>query len=261
MLPCWWGIAFFGWQDFSLRIVILTALGAFLLRGAGCTINDWFDQDFDRHNQRTRNRPLAAGLLSPNQAFGFLTIQLIVGAGVLWLMPYRSWPFAFASSGLMVIYPLMKRMTNYPQVILGLTFNMGVWIGASAVNPSYLDHLMALSLLYLIGVCWTLGYDTIYALQDKEDDIRLGIGSTTIAFGRYVKLMVAIFYGIALLLSMVVGVLSGRSWFYYVMIVTSFSLIEMRLWQLDSTDKEACDDFFKINIWLGFFIFVSLLVG
>lgn len=261
MFPCWWGIAYFPLQETSFQLLVLCALGSFIMRGAGCALNDWFDQDIDRHVERTKTRPISAGQLTPEQVFGFITVQLILGACVLWLIPYRAWSFAFLGAAFMVIYPLAKRMTNYPQFVLGLTFNIGVWVGATAMLPEYGNEILPLSFVYIAGICWTLGYDTIYALQDKEDDILIGVGSTTIAFGEYVKPVIAGVYVLSYLFLTMAGILSQRSMIYYGILTIFYGFIEWRLLSLDLSNRSACDSFFKINIWLGMSVFCALALS
>ncbi len=261
MFPCWWGVAYFPWQETSLSILALCALGAFLMRGAGCTLNDWFDQDYDRQVERCKTRPIAANALTMDQVYGFIVFQLMFGGLILWFFPYRAWPFAFLGAVLKVIYPLSKRITNYPQVVLGLTFNMGLWVGAVAITPNYVEELLPLSLIYLAGVFWTVGYDTIYALQDKDDDLLIGIGSTTIAFGKYVKPITLGVYALAFASLVLSGILSGRSMAYYALLTVAFGIIKWRLICLDIIHRLACDQFFKDNIWLGLAIFLALAVS
>lgn len=261
MFPCWWGIAYFPWQESSFFLMLLCAMGSFFMRGTGCALNDWFDQDFDRHVERTKNRPIAAGKLNPERVFGFITIQLICGAVILWMIPVRAWPIAFVGAAFMVIYPLAKRMTNYPQIVLGFTFNIGVWVGATAMTSAYVHEIIPLSLLYLAGVCWTLGYDTIYALQDKEDDVLIGVGSTTIVFGKYVKPIIGSIYILSYLCLLIAGILSERSFVYYGIITIAFTMIERRLLALNLENRLACDAFFNANIWLGLAIFLGLALS
>jgi 4-hydroxybenzoate polyprenyltransferase len=185
------------------------ALGAFVMRGAGCTINDLWDKEFDKHVERTRSRPLASGALSVKQALGFLSLQLCAGFAVLVSLNAECVLLSLASMPLVVAYPLMKRYTNWPQLVLGLTFNWGALVGwtAAAGSPQSIlvdivsaggdttvvgtvERLLDLSVaaasrlpvgllesalpLYGAGVCWTLVYDTLYGYQDRKDDRRIG---------------------------------------------------------------------------------------
>ncbi len=169
LFPGWWGIALAakGWPDLSL--MALFALGAVVMRGAGCTLNDIADRDYDAQVARTRLRPLPSGAVTVPQAVAFLLLQLAIGAAVLLSLNRASLLLGIAVLGLIATYPFMKRITYWPQVFLGLNFNWGALLGWAAVAGAL---GWPPSLLYLGGVFWTIGYDTIYAHQDKEDDIR-----------------------------------------------------------------------------------------
>ena len=183
--PCFWSTAM-ATPHASLPDPYLLGLftaGAFIMRGAGCTINDMWDQDFDKRVNRTASRPLAKGDVSQTQAWGFLALQLSAGLGILVSLPHTYYCFAWgaASLPLVAVYPLMKRYTDWPQLVLGLTFNWGAWMGWAATYGS-MDYSV-IAPLYFSGVTWTLVYDTIYANQDKHDDKALGLKSTALTFG------------------------------------------------------------------------------
>lgn len=202
LLPCWWAIALAagGGAHMEGRHYALLGLffvGAVIMRGAGCVINDLWDRDLDRKVIRTRVRPLAAGMVSVRNAFVFLCGLLLIGLLILLQLPPLSVIIGCASMILVVVYPLMKRITWWPQAFLGITFNIGALIGWAAVSGSL--SLTAL-FLYLAGFFWTLGYDTIYAHQDKEDDALAGIKSTARLFGDQGRRWVAGFYGAAMVL-------------------------------------------------------------
>lgn len=172
--PCVWGTALAAPMGQFPDPVIMGkfALGAFIMRGAGCVINDLWDQDFDKHVERTKNRPLASGQISTKQALVFLSAQLSTGLGVLLTFNHTTIVLGMASMPLVIIYPLMKRFTNWPQLVLGLAFNWGALVGWTAVTGEYsLQHMLP---LYFSGVCWTLVYDTLYGYQDRKDDAKLG---------------------------------------------------------------------------------------
>jgi 4-hydroxybenzoate polyprenyltransferase len=161
----------------------LFTAGSVVMRGAGCTINDMWDKDFDKRVTRTKDRPLASGELTQAQAFGFLGAQLATGLAILMTLPHTYYCFVWGalSLPLVVVYPLMKRYTNWPQLVLGLTFNWGAWMGWAATYGS-MDYSV-IAPLYFSGVTWTLVYDTIYANQDKKDDAAIGLKSTALTFG------------------------------------------------------------------------------
>jgi 4-hydroxybenzoate polyprenyltransferase len=165
----------------DLQLAALFGVGAFVMRGAGCTINDLWDRKYDAKVERTLNRPLASGQITPFQALVFLGGQLTCGLGVLLQLNPYSIALGSASLGLVIVYPLMKRYTHFPQLVLGLTFNWGALLGWAAVHGSC-DWTVLLP-LYGSGVMWTLMYDTLYAHQDKKDDSKLGLKSTALYFG------------------------------------------------------------------------------
>lgn len=167
------------------KLLGLFTVGAFVMRGAGCTINDLWDRDLDSQVARTKTRPLAAGILNPTQAIGWLAVQLSAGLAVLVSLPHTEYCFWWGSASLplVVAYPLMKRFFDYPQLVLGLCFNWGAFMGWAAAHGT-MDYSVILP-LYASGVAWTIGYDTLYAHQDKEDDAKLGLKSTAITFGKF----------------------------------------------------------------------------
>ncbi len=174
MWPCFWSTALAAPLGALPDPVLLAkfAVGAFVMRGAGCTINDLWDRDFDKHVERTKNRPLANGDVTVTQAVGFLGLQLSLGLGVLLSFDVNSILLGCLSMPLVVAYPAMKRFTNWPQLVLGLTFNWGALMGWTAVHGELsLAHTLP---LYLSGVCWTLVYDTLYGYQDRKDDKAIG---------------------------------------------------------------------------------------
>jgi len=202
LLPCWWaaGLAATaaGHTHTNLWHMVLFAIGAVAMRGAGCTFNDIIDRDLDRHVARTRNRPLPAGEVSVWQAVIWLGILCFTGLGVL--LQFNLATIVIGASSLLVVavYPFMKRITGMPQAVLGLAFSWGALVGWSAVFGAL---SLAPLLLYLAAVFWTIGYDTIYALQDIEDDAVVGIRSSARTFGGHTRAAIAICYGLAAMLA------------------------------------------------------------
>lgn len=168
--PCIWSTALT-----SMDPLLMTkfAIGSFIMRGAGCTINDLWDKEFDKQVERTKDRPLASGELSVADALKFLTLQLGGGLVILVSLPIKAIKIGLMSMPLVVAYPLMKRYTNWPQFVLGMTFNWGVWVGWAASEPQTLTAL-TMAPLYVAGICWTLVYDTLYGYQDRKDDLKIG---------------------------------------------------------------------------------------
>ena len=195
VLPCWMGIAIartgfgFFWED--ARLALLFLIGAVAMRGAGCTYNDILDRDIDAKVERTRLRPLPSGAVSLRGAWIWLFAQCLVGLGVLLALPRLAQIVALIAIPLVALYPLMKRITWWPQVWLGLTFNWGALVAPAAIRG---EIAPADWLLYTSLVLWTLGYDTIYAIQDREDDALIGVRSTARRFGGRIRPAVAIIY-------------------------------------------------------------------
>lgn len=195
--PCLWGLALGGGLPAQWPMALLFALGAVAMRGAGCVWNDIVDRDLDRQVARTRARPIASGAVSVRAAAVFMVLLALIGFGVLLaLQPMARW-VALGSLALVAAYPFMKRIHGWPQAWLGLTFNWGALVGfAQGAGELTLPAL----LLYAAGVCWTLGYDTIYALQDIEDDALAGVRSSARTLGRHVRAGVLAFYLLAAVL-------------------------------------------------------------
>src|SRR4249920_1247879 len=209
LFPAWWGIALAspGWPDPAL--LVLFALGAVVMRGAGCTLNDILDREYDAKVARTRSRPLPSGRVTVPQAILFMLFQLALGAAVLFTLNRLSIVLGLAVLGLIATYPLMKRITWWPQVFLGLNFNWGALIGWTAVTGTLAWPPL---LLYLGGILWTVGYDTIYAHQDKEDDARIGVKSSALALGPRTRPWLFAFYAGALALWAAAGSAAGLGW-------------------------------------------------
>ncbi len=193
-LPCFMGQAlgrvgeFF--SLFDLKLAFLWIVGSIAMRGAGCTINDIADKDFDAKVERTKNRPLACGTLSMKQAYLWLGAQLFIGFLVLLALPKQAQIVALFSIPMFIIYPFMKRITDWPQAWLGLTFNWGILVGFAAVEPINFGAF----LLFFGTAFWTLGYDTIYAMSDIQDDAIIGVKSTARKFGDKAPVFVRNFY-------------------------------------------------------------------
>jgi len=200
--PCGWGLTLAGGIASHWPLLLWFSLGAFAMRGAGCVYNDIIDRDLDARVERTRNRPLAAGTVTLRAAWVWLVTLAFIGLVVLLQLPLRAQLVALASLLLVAAYPFMKRLTWWPQAWLGLTFNWGVLVGWLAVAPPH----PAMALLYAAGIFWTLGYDTIYALQDIEDDAFAGIKSSARALGPRARAGVALFYAAA------VGLAAAALW-------------------------------------------------
>ncbi|KMT05818.1 hypothetical protein BVRB_7g165920 [Beta vulgaris subsp. vulgaris] len=259
--PCMWSITLAADPGNlpDIKILALFGCGAFLLRGAGCTINDLFDQDIDVKVERTKLRPIASGLLTPFQGISFLGVQLLLGLGILLQLNNYSRILGASSLLLVFSYPLMKRLTFWPQAYLGLTFNWGALLGWSAVRGS-LDPLIIFP-LYLSGVCWTLVYDTIYAHQDKEDDMKVGVKSTALRFGDLTKKWLGGFGFVCTSSLALSGFNADLGWPYYACLAAASGQIAWQIFTVDLSNRDDCNRKFVSNKWFGALIFSGILFG
>ena len=257
LIPCWWGQALApGGFDFWLAVMF--TIGAFAMRGAGCTVNDLADRDFDRQVERTRNRPLASGRLRTRQALAFLAFQLMIGALVLTQLPWIAVIVSLCSVPLIVVYPYMKRITYWPQLFLGITFNWGILVGYTATAG--VPQAEAI-LLYIAGLFWTLGYDTIYAHQDKEDDALIGVKSTALLFGRSTKIWVGAFYSLMIAAIAIGGMMAGLGWPFFAALTVPTLMLAHQTCTLDIDDVEGCLSRFRAHRIVGLAILGALLLG
>ena len=255
--PGLWSLLLLGEGLPPFRWVLLFLLGALLTRGAGCTYNDMVDVDFDRRVARTRTRPLAAGAVTKPQALLWMALQLFLAFGVLLCLPFELfWP-ALGVMGLVALYPWVKRFSYFPQVVLGLAFNWGALLGGIAREGRI---SLSAALLYLAGVFWTLGYDTIYAHQDREDDLRVGVKSTAIFWGERSKAFLTLSYGAFWSLLFLAGVLAGGSPAFFALMLPLVGFVFYRLSHLDLNNPQACLVAFKQNQYIGFIIAMGLMM-
>uniref|UniRef100_A0A3Q1BJH6 4-hydroxybenzoate polyprenyltransferase, mitochondrial n=2 Tax=Amphiprion ocellaris TaxID=80972 RepID=A0A3Q1BJH6_AMPOC len=260
-LPCTWSIALAAepGQLPHLGMLTLFGVGSLVMRGAGCTINDMWDKDFDKKVSRTATRPVASGEISQMQALVFLGGQLSLGLGVLLCLNYYSIALGASSLLLVITYPLMKRITYWPQLMLGLVFNWGTLLGWSAVKGSC-DWSICLP-LYLSGVMWTLMYDTIYAHQDKEDDIKVGVKSTALKFQEQTKPWLSGF-SVAMMSGLVVaGINANQTLPYYAVLTTVGIHLTHQIYTLDINKPEDCWKKFVSNRNLGLLLFLGIVTG
>ncbi|KAF5834249.1 UbiA prenyltransferase family-domain-containing protein [Dunaliella salina] len=259
--PCLWSIAMAAqpghWPD--PWTTFLFSLGAVLLRGSGCTINDLWDRDLDRRVERTRSRPLASGAVSPTQAVGLLAGQLSLGLVILLQLNDYSKVLGASSLALVGSYPLMKRITHWPQAYLGLTINWGALLGWAAVRGAC-DWSVVLP-LYLAGTCWSLVYDTIYAHQDKRDDAVAGMGSTALLFGQKTDLVLLGFTTAQVALLTLAGGNAGMAWPYYVGVTGLASHLVWQIRTVDLNNGRDCMNTFISNKWAGGILFAGCVGG
>jgi 4-hydroxybenzoate polyprenyltransferase len=258
LFPCWWGIALAtpGWP--SLWLMALFALGAIVMRGAGCTYNDIVDRDFDARVARTADRPIPSGAVSVKQAVAFLLAQLLVGLVILLSLSMTAIWLGVLSLALVFTYPLMKRVTWWPQFFLGLAFNWGALMGYAAVA----DALAAPSpVLYVAGILWTLGYDTIYAHQDKEDDALIGVKSSALRLGRQTRPALFVFYIGAAIVIGLSGWLAQLAWPFTLLLAAATVQLLWQAADVDIDDPQDCLAKFKSNRLAGWLVLAAIVAG
>ena len=264
--PCWWSILLattetpFGlaWSLYVLWLFVLFAVGAAVMRGAGCTYNDIVDRAIEAKVARTAGRPIPSGQVSVAMAIAFLVVQLVVGLGVLLQLNWFSVVLGALSLVPIAIYPFMKRVTDWPQAFLGLTFNWGALLGWAAVTGGL---GVAPFLLFAGCVFWTLGYDTIYAHQDKEDDALIGVRSTARLLGERTKTWLIGFYGAAWVLFLTAGLLCQLSLGFFIGLGLVAGHLAWQIVRLDISDGANCLATFKSNRDLGLVMFLAILAG
>jgi len=258
LFPGWWGIALASTGLPDPGLLIIFAVGAVVMRGAGCTLNDIADRNYDAQVARTRLRPLSSGALTVRRAILFLVLQLAVGAAVLLTLNRTSVVLGVAVLGLIGTYPFMKRVTYWPQVFLGLNFNWGALLGWTAVTGAL---GVAPVLLYLGGVFWTVGYDTIYAHQDKEDDVRIGVKSSAIALGTHTRPWLFRFYIAALLLWAGVGVAARLGVLFWIGLAGSAVQLAWQATRVAIDDPADCLGKFRSNRAVGWLMLAAIVAG
>ena len=242
----------------SLWLILLFLVGSFVMRAAGCVVNDLWDRDMDRLVARTAGRPLASGAIGTRGALVFMAAMSVIGLAILLLLPPLAQGLGVASLLLVVVYPLAKRITWWPQLMLGFTFGWGAPMGFAAAA----ERLNGAGLwLYAAAIVWIIGYDTIYALQDREDDALVGIRSTARLFGAHSRWLVAACYAACLAGLVVAGRFAGLGAWFLPTLALPAALMAWQVARLDVRDPAACLSLFKLNRETGLAIGLAILVG
>src|SRR6185369_11488163 len=261
LMPCWWSAALACAMAHDVSRLPLTLalffIGAFVMRGAGCTWNDITDRDLDARVERTRSRPIPAGQVSVPQALAFLVLQALIGLAVLLQFNRFAVVTGIASLIIVAVYPFMKRVTWWPQVVLGLAFSWGALMGFAVILGGI--DLTAL-VLYVGSIAWVIGYDTIYAHQDAEDDALIGIKSTARLFGAATHRALVVFYGLAVILIGTALVLGAARWPAWIGLIAFAAHLVWQIRRLDISDPALCLRVFKSNRDAGLLLFAGLLV-
>jgi len=264
LFPCWWALAFSAplsrehGAGALAWLMLLFAIGALAMRSAGCTWNDLLDRDVDAHVERTRNRPLPAGEVTTRQALAWLVIQAALGAVILFSFNTFAIVVGLASLLVVAIYPLMKRVTSWPQVVLGFAFNWGALLGWAVTQ----DRIPAAAIaLYLGGVAWTLVYDTIYAMQDQRDDAIVGVHSTARRFQARPRTWLTFFAVLTVAGFGLAGWLTGIGVLYYVALAAVAAHLAWQVVTLKPHDPADCLHKFQANRFIGWLLLVGIIAG
>jgi 4-hydroxybenzoate polyprenyltransferase len=260
LMPCWWSVGLAGMRADhfpSLWHIVLFFIGAFAMRGAGCTWNDLVDRNLDGLVERTRSRPIPSGQVTVAQATIFMLAQALVGFLVLIQFNRFTVMCGIASLLVVAIYPFMKRFTYWPQIGLGLAFSWGALMGW----PAVFGRLDAPALvLYAGSIAWVIGYDTIYAHQDREDDALIGIKSTALLFGERTAPMLASFYAVAAVLIAAAGLMAGGGFIFMLGLFAFAAHLAWQVLRLDVNDAAHCLKQFKSNRDAGLILFGAMLL-
>jgi 4-hydroxybenzoate polyprenyltransferase len=260
-MPCWWSAALASGAAHDVqqlpKMMLLFFIGSFVMRGAGCTWNDITDRDLDAKVERTRSRPIPAGQVTAKQAATFMVAQALVGLVVLLQFNWFAVLTGIASLAIVAAYPFMKRITYWPQTVLGLAFSWGALMGFAVV----FGRIDATALLLYAGsICWVIAYDTLYAHQDTEDDALIGVKSTALLFGERTQQAMMVFYGLAVLLIGASLASGGAGWPAWLGLAVFAAHLAQQIARIDIHDSALCLRLFKSNRDAGLLLFAGLLV-
>ncbi|WP_105255813.1 4-hydroxybenzoate octaprenyltransferase [Pseudoalteromonas sp. T1lg75] len=245
-----------GWPD--LELIVIFSAGVFVMRSAGCVINDFADRKVDGAVARTQARPLAAGKVSAGEALSLFVLLVIMAFMLVLLLNWQTIALSFAALALAACYPFMKRYTHLPQVVLGAAFS---W----AIPMTYMATLetvpMQAWLLFVANLLWTVAYDTLYAMVDRDDDVKIGIKSTAILFGRFDLAMVALLNALFMAILVYIGYSAKLAWPYWLGLLVAALLLLRQLYLSRQRDRDACFAAFLNNHYVGMAIFIGLAIS
>jgi 4-hydroxybenzoate polyprenyltransferase len=256
--PTLWAVYIAGNGLPSARILIIFTLGVVLMRSAGCVINDWADRHVDGQVRRTKDRPLASGKITPNEALVLFAVLVLAAAALLPFLNKPTFYWSFGALGLATLYPFMKRYTHLPQVVLGAAFSWSIPMAfvAQGETPG-----PACWLLYAANLCWTVAYDTQYAMADREDDLKAGIKSTAILFDDMDLLIIGCLQGLFLLALWMLGNRLGLGWPFFVSLGAAAVLFVVQYRRCEAREAEGCFSAFLHNHWVGAVVFAGVFGG
>lgn len=255
--PTWWALLLAGGGRPSVKNALVFTAGVVVMRAAGCVMNDIADREFDPHVERTRQRPLASGEVQPREALGLFLILMLVAFLLVLLTNALTVKLALVGAALASSYPFFKRFTQVPQVVLGIAFGWGIPMAFAAETGTVPATAW---LLLLINTVWSVIYDTEYAMVDREDDLAIGIKSTAILFGRHDVTSIAILMAVMALLLALLGWRCGLGWPWYLGLTIAAALFSWQIVTIRGRERDACFRAFLNNNWVGFALFLGLLL-
>jgi 4-hydroxybenzoate polyprenyltransferase len=255
--PTLWALFIAANGNPPLYELIAFSVGTLLMRSAGCAINDWADRDFDRHVERTRDRPLTAGLISPNEALGLFVALSLASLMLVLPMNRLTWALAAVAAFLAASYPFTKRFFALPQAYLGVAFGFGIPMAFAALQGAV---PLTAWLMLAANIFWAIAYDTEYAMVDREDDLRIGIRTSAITFGRFDVAAVMLSYAATLALLAVVGLRIGGGWPYFGGLLGAAGVALYHFTLIRTRSREGCFKAFNHNTWFGAAVFAGILL-
>ncbi len=256
--PCLISLSLAGRGNINIGLALVFIIGSILMRGAGCIINDLVDRNIDHQVARTKNRPITSGKISLKQALKFLSLLLLLSSGLLFFLNKLAIIICLGSVALVTLYPFCKRFTYWPQLCLGLVFNIGALVGWISLRGSINTSTI---ILYIGCIFWTLGYDTIYAHQDKEDDLKIGIKSTALKFGNKTAKYVNWFYTIAATMFIYAGSAAGMPYNFYMFMAFPIIILFWQVNTLNIDNPSNCLRRFKSNVLVGGLVFLATILS
>lgn len=241
-----------------LWILLVFVAGVWLMRAAGCVVNDYADRKFDGHVKRTANRPLPSGAVTENEARGLFIILVLLAFALVLTLNLMTILLSVAALGLAWIYPFMKRYTHLPQVVLGAAFGWSIPMAFAAVSESV---PLSCWIMFFANILWAVAYDTEYAMVDRDDDVKIGIKSTAILFGSHDKLIIGILQVLVMAMMAAVGWLNGLGWIYYATVLVAGALFVYQQVLIAGRERDACFKAFLNNNYVGLVLFLGLAVS
>ncbi|ATZ72960.1 4-hydroxybenzoate octaprenyltransferase [Idiomarina sp. X4] len=253
--PTIWALLIAGTGNPPLKIVVVFLLGTFVMRSAGCVINDFADRNFDGHVRRTKQRPIPAGKISATEAIIGFFILLAIAFGLVLQLNTNTVMLSFLAAGVAALYPFCKRWTHLPQVVLGVAFSFGILMAFTALES---NEWFIAALLFIANIIWTVAYDTEYAMADREDDLKIGLQSTAILFGRFDKLIIALLQLVVIgLLAWVLYILTA-DWIAWAALGVSVLLFMYQQWMIRHREPMKCFQAFLHNHYVGMVFAIGL---